>query len=140
MQSLSSNLESYDILESKLNGSNQPVYTNPADQRNGEFIANVDSNGNSISGTTTVNLNNSTTIRGIAYFDSDNDPFNGIDGGMAVIQGPGIQVHNPLEYQQNIVDVGNPVPTPTSAALMTVAGGIALLRRTSRDKNYQNKE
>jgi uncharacterized protein (TIGR03382 family) len=131
-------VESYDILESKLDGSNNPVYTNPADQVDGDLFNNTDNGGVHVTGSTAIDLNNATTIRGIAYFDSDTNPLNGVDGGLAVIQGPGIQIHNPLDYQQNIVDVGTPIPEPMSITMGLVGlGGLALMRRR---KDYQTKE
>ncbi len=126
-----SGVESYDILD-VIAG----TYINPAEQIDGENFTNIDNNGIAIGSGTFVNLNNATTIEGIAYFDSDNNPLNGVDGGLAVIQGPGIQIHTAPTYASNITD---PVPEPATLALLA-AGSATLLSGRRKEQKYQSTE
>ena len=131
----------YDILESKLDEQGNPVYDSPAGQFDGTFFQNLLSDGTPTGASAGTNFNNFADVKGIAYFDNDNDPTNGINGGMALIQDFGyIDVHNPLPFQQNIVDVGTPVPEPMSITMGLVGlGGLALMRGR-RDQKYQPTE
>ncbi len=68
------------------------TYDNLMQQLTGEFFNNVDEQGNQIGGSKTVDMNNVTTIQAVAYY----------NGGMAIIQKPGVNIHNPLAYHQHM--------------------------------------
>ncbi len=110
--------DSFDLIEFKPN-----TYDNNMSQRQGESYINVDSSGNPFGMSKFADLHNATTIAGIAHYGGNN-------AGMAVVQAPGIQHHDPQQYQQNM----QPVPEPGTLAMLGLAG-LGLLGKT-----YQKRE
>jgi len=65
-----------------------------------------------------VYLNNGSSIEGIAYF----------NGGFAVVQAPGVEIHNPLTIQENMKPV-TVVPEPSTLGGAVLLGMLALRRQ-----------
>ncbi|HPA21543.1 MAG TPA: hypothetical protein PLU30_27635 [Verrucomicrobiae bacterium] len=87
-------------------------------QGNAELFNRQDLNGNILHGAgneALVDWNNSTTVRGIAYY----------DGGVAVIMNPGMQMHGEQAYQPNML---SGIPEP-SALLVLAPLAVALMAK-----------
>jgi hypothetical protein len=75
-------------------------YSNPLGQFEGNTFSNVDFEGIPFGSPAFVDFHNNYQIKGVAYF----------DGGMAVVQAPGVELHNEMLYQQHMIPVAvNPL-------------------------------
>ena len=103
--------QSFDIVEF-IDGVYDP---NQMGQARGELFNHSDAAGVLYGTTKSVDWNPITTIEGVAYF----------DGGMAIVQGPGVQIHNPQAYQENMQNI----PEPSAVAILALGAGGALAYR-----------
>jgi len=100
----------YDVIEFLAN-----TYDNNMSELNGQAFKLIDVDGIPLGGVDddkTVNWSPATTIRGIAYY----------DGGIAVVQNPGVHIHNEQAYQQHM----QPIPEPATIALLLAGGAVML--------------
>jgi hypothetical protein len=106
------------------------TYDNPLlqfAQNNNGFI-NADLSGNAFGDRQPMNLNNAVDIQGIAYFGGQNP-------GFAVVQAPGVQLHNSLNPLQDNMQT---IPEPATLAMLG-AGALALGAGYGRRKSVESK-